>query len=160
MPDAYFKTYSPECVEGEFSEVAPIPKLSRDALDLSRWHHALVAEGEDSQRRTSESGRSTQRAMHARVSKLEGLPEQVDELGRTVAEWVAPSLSEMEGFHGILALADRQSGKVELVTLWESEEDMHQSEEDANRLRGVTARAAGGEVEDVERYKVVLLHTS
>jgi hypothetical protein len=32
----------------------------------------------------SESGRSTQRAMHARVSKLEGLPEQVDELGKIV----------------------------------------------------------------------------
>ena len=97
--------------------------------------------------------------MHARVSKLEGLPDQVDELGRTVAEWVAPSLSEMKGFHGILVLADRQSGKVELVTLWESEEAMHQSEEDADQLRGASARAAGGEVEDVERYEVVLSYT-
>jgi heme-degrading monooxygenase HmoA len=101
-----------------------------------------------------------ERAMHARVSKLEGLPEQVDELERIAAEWLAPSLSEMEGFHGILALADRRSGKVELVTLWESEQAMHQSEEDADRLRDETARAAGGEVEDVERYEVVLLHTS
>ena len=50
--------------------------------------------------------------MHARVSKLEGLPEQVDELGRIATEWLAPALSEMEGFHAILALADRQSGKV------------------------------------------------
>jgi hypothetical protein len=64
------------------------------------------------------------------------------------------------GFHGILALAERRSGKVELVTLWESEEALHQSEEDAHRLRGATAKAAGGEVEDVERYEVVLLHTS
>jgi heme-degrading monooxygenase HmoA len=98
--------------------------------------------------------------MHAPVSKLEGLPEQVDELGRIAAEWLAPSLSEMEGFHGILALADRQSGKVEIMTLWESERAMHQSEEDADQLRSATARAAGGEVEDVERYEVVLLHTS
>ena len=98
--------------------------------------------------------------MHARVSKLEGLPEQVDELGRIATEWLAPSLSEMEGFHTILALADRQSGKVELVTLWESEQAMHQSEEDADQLRSATARATGGEVADVERYEVVLLHTS
>src|SRR5215212_6563300 len=76
----------------------------------------------------SESGRSTERAMHARVSKLEGLPEQVDELGRIATEWLAPSLSEMEGFHAILALADRQSGKVQMVTLWESEQAIHQSE--------------------------------
>jgi hypothetical protein len=76
--------------------------------------------------------------MHARVSRLEGLPEQVDEL----------------------ALADRQSGKVELVTLWASEQAMHQSEEDADQLRSATARAAGGEVAGVERYEVVLLHTA
>jgi heme-degrading monooxygenase HmoA len=98
--------------------------------------------------------------MHARVSKLEGLPEQVDELGRIATEWLAPSLSEMEGFHTILALADRQSGKVEMVTLWESEQAMHQSEEDADQLRSATARAAGGEVAEVERYEVVLLHRS
>ena len=59
--------------------------------------------------------------MYARMSKLEGPPEQVDELGRIAAEWLAPSLSEMEGFHGILALADRQSGEVQMVSLWESE---------------------------------------
>jgi heme-degrading monooxygenase HmoA len=82
--------------------------------------------------------------MHARVSKLEGLPEQVDELGRIATEWLAPALSEMEGFHAILALADRQSGKVELVTLWESEQAMHQSEQEAEQLRSATSRAAGG----------------
>jgi heme-degrading monooxygenase HmoA len=97
--------------------------------------------------------------MHARVSKLEGPPEQVNELGRIAAEWVAPSLTEMEGFRGILALADRQSGKVELVTLWESEEAMHQSEEVAEQLRAGTARATGGEIAEVERYEVVLSYT-
>ena len=94
--------------------------------------------------------------MYARVSKLEGPPEQVNELGRIVAEWVAPSLTEMEGFRGILTLADRQSGKVEVVTLWESEQAMRQSEEEADQLRGETARAAGGEIAGVERYEVVL----
>ena len=94
--------------------------------------------------------------MYARVSKLEGPPEQVNELGRIVAEWVAPSLTEMEGFRGILTLADRQSGKVELVTLWESEQAMRQSEEKADQLRGETARVAGGAIAGVERYEVVL----
>jgi len=107
----------------------------------------------------SESGRSRERHMHARVSKLEGPPEQVNEVGRIAAEWVAPSLTEMEGFRGILALADRQSGKVEVVTLWESEEAMRQSEEEAEQLRGDTARAAGGAIARVERYEVVLSYT-
>ncbi len=60
--------------------------------------------------------------MHARVSTLEGPPEQVNELSRITSEWIAPSLTQMDGFQGILALADRQSGKVQLVTLWESED--------------------------------------
>ncbi len=94
--------------------------------------------------------------MHARVSKLEGPPEQVNEMGRTVAEWVAPSLTQIEGFRGILALADSQSGKVEVVTLWESEEAMRQSEEEADQLRGDTARAGEGTIAEVERYEVVL----
>jgi heme-degrading monooxygenase HmoA len=136
-----------------------LPKLSGDALDLSRWHHACVAESEDSQ--TDERVGKEHTESHARLSEqVEGLPEQVDELGRIATEWLAPSLSEMEGFHTILALADRQSGKVELVTLWESEQAMHQSEQDADQLRSATARAAGGEVAEVERYEVVLLHRS
>jgi heme-degrading monooxygenase HmoA len=136
------------------------PKLSGDALDLSRWHYTCVAESKDSQTDERVGKEHTERAMHARVSKLEGLPEQVDELGRIATEWLAPSLSEMEGFHTILALADRQSGKVELVTLWESEQAMHQSEQEADQLRSATARAAGGEIAEVERYEVVLLHRS
>ena len=97
--------------------------------------------------------------MHARVSKLESPPEQVNELGRITAEWVAPALTQMEGFRGILALADRQSGKVEVVTLWESEEALRRSEEAADQLRGDTARATGGAIAGVERYEVVLSYT-
>ena len=97
--------------------------------------------------------------MHARVSTLEGPPEQVNELGRITSERVAPSLTQMDGFRGILALAGRQSGKVQLVTLWESEEVMRQSEEEAEQLRGDTAQAAGGEIAGVERYEVVLSYT-
>jgi heme-degrading monooxygenase HmoA len=116
-----------------------------------------MVESDDSQNEMSGSGR--RRGMHARVSKLEGPPEQVNELGRIAAEWVAPSLTQMEGFRGILALADRGSGKVQVVTLWESEGAMRQSEETADQLRGDTARAAGGAIAGVERYEVVLSYT-
>ncbi|HEX4992758.1 MAG TPA: antibiotic biosynthesis monooxygenase [Rubrobacteraceae bacterium] len=97
--------------------------------------------------------------MYARVSKLEGSPEQVDELERVAAEWIAPSLTQMKGFRGILALASRQSGEVQLVTLWESEEALRQSEEDADQLRDATAQAVDGEITGVERYEVVLRYT-
>lgn len=117
----------------------------------------LVAEIEDSQ--GDERVAKEERDMHARVSKLEGSPEQVDELSRIAAEWLAPSLTQMDGFRGILALADRQSGEVQLVTLWESEEALRQSEEEADQLRGATAQVVEGEIAEVERYEVVLRHT-
>jgi hypothetical protein len=52
--------------------------------------------------------------------------------------------------------ADRRSGKVLAVTLWESEEAMLQSEGAADQLRSDSARAAGETVAGVERYEVVL----
>ncbi len=51
--------------------------------------------------------------------------------------------------------ADRRSGKVLAVTLWESEEAMLQSEERPTDC-AATARAAGETVAGVERYEVIL----
>ena len=96
--------------------------------------------------------------MHARVSTYQGPPnvtqEQVDEADRYDRENVLPAARQMEGFKGAIALLDRQSGKALSVTLWESEQAMRASEEDANRLRQESAEAANETVENVERYEV------
>ena len=95
--------------------------------------------------------------MHARVSIFEAEnPEQVDGMLRQVREQVLPRARQMDGFKGIIALGDRQSGKTLGITLWESEEDMRASEEAANRLREESAEAGGGTVAGVERYEVGL----
>ncbi len=60
--------------------------------------------------------------MFARVSTFEGLPEQVDELVHTALEKVLPQLKRYDGFNGALALANRGSGKVLTILLWQSEE--------------------------------------
>jgi heme-degrading monooxygenase HmoA len=59
--------------------------------------------------------------MFARVSTYEGRPEQLDEMHQEGMEHVLPALEMQDGFSGGLVLADRQSGKVLAVTLWESE---------------------------------------
>lgn len=92
--------------------------------------------------------------MFARVSTFEGTPEQVDELTRYAAERVLPALKELDGFNGIVGLADRQSGRVLAVAFWETEEAMRASEEAVNRLRSETAEAAGETVAGVDRYEV------
>ena len=92
--------------------------------------------------------------MFARVSTLEGAPEQLDELTRHAAERVMPALRELDGFNGALGLADRRSGKVLAVSLWENEQAMRASEEAANQLRDETAEAASETIAGVERYEV------
>jgi len=92
--------------------------------------------------------------MYGRVSTFEGSPEQVDELTRYAREQVLPALEGLDGFSGILGLADRQNGKVVAVTLWESEEAMRAIEEAANRLRDESAEATSETIAGVERYEV------
>ena len=62
----------------------------------------------------------------------------------------------MDGFEGVYYLVDRQSGKALTIILWESEEAMRASEEEANRLRSESAESAGATVENVERYEVAI----
>jgi heme-degrading monooxygenase HmoA len=102
-----------------------------------------------------ESGfRERRSKLFARVSTFEGSPEQVDQLTRYATERVVPALHELEGFNGVLGLADRQSGRVIAVTFWETEEALRASEEEANQLRDDSAQAASETVASVERYEV------
>lgn len=92
--------------------------------------------------------------MFARVSEFEARPEQLDEMKREGVEHILPALKIQGGFNGGLVLADRKSGKVLAVTLWESEQAMEVTEEAAHWLVAFGAEAAGGIVRDVERYEV------
>ncbi|HZB09131.1 MAG TPA: antibiotic biosynthesis monooxygenase, partial [Rubrobacter sp.] len=73
--------------------------------------------------------------MFARVSTYEGRPEQLDEMHQEGMEHVLPALEMQDGFSGGLVLADRQSGKVLVVTLWESEQALDATEDASHWLR-------------------------
>jgi heme-degrading monooxygenase HmoA len=77
--------------------------------------------------------------MFARVTTLQGAPDRVEDGIRAVREQVIPAAKEMRGFKGILALADRSTGKMLGITLWDSEDSMRESEEAANLLRSDSA---------------------
>ena len=64
-------------------------------------------------------------------------------------------MKEMRGFMGILGLADRATGKMVAVTLWDSEDALKESEEAANQLRSGAASAGAAEIVSVERFEVV-----
>jgi heme-degrading monooxygenase HmoA len=94
--------------------------------------------------------------VYARVSILLGPPELMDEGIRQAREVVLPGAKQIEGFEGMIALGDRQSGKTLGITFWESDEAMRASEEAASRLREETAEAGGDAIAGVERYEVGL----
>jgi heme-degrading monooxygenase HmoA len=94
--------------------------------------------------------------VYARISTLEGSPEHIDEGLRHVRENVLPQIQQQEGFQGMVALADRQSGKTLGITFWESEEALKASEEAADRLREDSAEAMSDTIAGVERYEVGL----
>lgn len=94
--------------------------------------------------------------MFARVSTFQGPPDQTAEGIRVARERIPPVARLQEGFRGIYLLFDRESGRSVSITLWETEEDMAQSEEAANRARDESVRAAGDRLVSVERYEVAL----
>jgi len=94
--------------------------------------------------------------VYARISTLEGSPEHIDEELRQVRENILPQIQQQEGFKGMAALADRQTGKTLGITFWESEEALEASEEAAGRLREDSAEAMSDTIADVERYEVGL----
>src|SRR5215204_4757735 len=93
--------------------------------------------------------------MFARVSTYEGRPEQLDEMHHEGIEHVLPALEMQEGFSGGLVLADRESGKMLAVTLWENEQAMDATEDASQWLRVFGAESSGGTVGSVERYEVL-----
>jgi len=93
--------------------------------------------------------------MFARLVTIGGRREQVDEFARIGTEKVLPQLKRLDGFAGSLVLANRRSGEIVTVTLWEREEAMRSGEEASYWLRAFSAEVAGGEVTGLERYEVV-----
>ena len=98
--------------------------------------------------------------MHARMSTLEGSPNEMDEGLRDIREDVLPILQQQEGFKGFIALGNRQSGELIGITFWESEQAMQASEEVGDRTRSDTAEDTGDAIVDVERYEVGLFEMS
>lgn len=94
-------------------------------------------------------------AAAARVSTLEGSPEQADQGARYAEQNVLPRARQMAGWKGVLSLLDRDNGRGKLITFWESPEAMQASAEQANQLREDSAQASGADVRSVEAYDVV-----
>ena len=93
--------------------------------------------------------------MYARVSFYDMAGASRDDAVRGF-EGALAALEEMQGNQGGLLLVNPDGGKAITITLWESEEALRTSEEQANQMREQAAGSAGVTISSVEPYEVAL----
>src|SRR4051794_30573889 len=94
--------------------------------------------------------------MHARVTRYEGAePEAIEETLEKKKGVLPTELGQTEGMKGAVFLVDRQNGTVLVISLWQGEEAMRASEDEATRVREEVP--GPNETASVERYEVALL---
>ncbi len=81
--------------------------------------------------------------MFARVSTIDGKPDQLDAAVAEYREKVVPGVGKMAGFVGAYLLIDRKTGKNLSITLWDTEKNLQASVESANKLRANAAKTVG-----------------
>ena len=94
--------------------------------------------------------------MHARVTRYEGgAPEAIDEALQAKKRVLPTEAGQTEDMKGVVFLADRQNGTIIVISLWQGEDAMRASEDEATRVREEVTEP--GETATVERYEVALL---
>jgi hypothetical protein len=91
--------------------------------------------------------------MFARITRYEGgSPEAVDDALKRKRQVLPTAPGQTEGMTGAIFCADRTTGTILAISLWEDEEALRNSEEMAGKLRAqVTAE---DERASVEHYEV------
>jgi heme-degrading monooxygenase HmoA len=94
--------------------------------------------------------------MHARMTRYEGAgPAGLEENVETKKGVLPTAFGQTEGMKGALFLTDRENGTVIVISLWQDEDALRASEDEATRVREQVTQP--GERTTVERYEVALL---
>ena len=98
-------------------------------------------------------------AKAARVSLLEGSPESIDPgLDKTRGDTL-PKVRAISGNVGAIGLADRENGRVSMITFWDSGDSLRASAQEADRLRQRTAEMSEQKIANVALYDVAMART-
>lgn len=93
-------------------------------------------------------------AKAARVSLLEGSPESIDAGLEKTRRDTLPKVRAINGNVGAIGLADRDTGRVSMITLWDSPDSMRASAQEADQLRQRTAETSDQRIANVVPYDV------
>jgi hypothetical protein len=90
---------------------------------------------------------------------LEGSPESIDAgLDKTRGDTL-PKVRAIAGNVGAIGLADRDNGRVSMITLWDSGDSMRASAQEADQLRQRTADLSEQKIANVALYDVSMART-
>jgi hypothetical protein len=98
-------------------------------------------------------------AKAARVSLLEGSPDSIDAGLDKARGDTLPQIRATDGNVGAIGLADRDNGRVSMITLWDSADSMRASSERADQLRQRTAEMSQQKIANVALYEVAMAQT-
>lgn len=93
--------------------------------------------------------------MIARVNSAQATTDKIAELV-TFSEAQLPAAREAPGFKGLYLLADRASGKLVSISLWDSADDLRQFETQGAQIRDDATAELGIAPTPVDTYEVVL----
>jgi hypothetical protein len=119
-----------------------IPENIRGKRTTVHYYEVVVNEGD------------IEGAKAARVSVLEGSPDAIDSSLEKTRGDTLPKVRAITGNVGAIGLADRDNGRVSMITLWDSADSLSASEQQADELRERTAEQGGQKITNVARYEV------
>jgi heme-degrading monooxygenase HmoA len=93
---------------------------------------------------------------YARLTTLQADPGKIDDGIRFFREFAVTDARKLQGFQGARLLVDRQSGKVQAVTLWESESAAQASAEAVSQSRGQLISSLGATNPTVELFELAV----
>jgi hypothetical protein len=98
-------------------------------------------------------------AKAARVSLLEGSAESIDSGLDKARGDTLPKVRAISGNVGAIGLADRDNGRMSMITLWDSPDSMRASAQEADQLRQRTADMSDQKIANVAHYDVSTAQT-
>ncbi len=93
--------------------------------------------------------------MYARVMSGQIGPGDLDRFNRMIRDTVIPRAEKLDGFAGGYWLAERETGRVLGITMFESEQALHDSQAKADSIRREASRSAGLPEPTFRVYEVI-----
>jgi hypothetical protein len=97
--------------------------------------------------------------MYARVHTLETTPEQYEEGLGIITEQLLPWMREATGFRGMVGLSNRERTRSLVITLWDDETSLRESEPAGVEFGDLTASLTGANRRALDDYEVTIFET-